>query len=73
MEIKPVVIALSTALGVTVLSSPACANSTVKSAEFIGMPSPASAEEKADIYTTAQVKYTYTNGKTQTYEVIAKL
>lgn len=69
MEIKPVVIALSTALGITVLSSPACANSTVKAVEFIGMDAPATIDEKSDVYTKAKVKYTYTNGKVETFDL----
>lgn len=66
MEHKPLVIALSAALGVTVLSSPACANPAVKSVEFIGMDPPSTVEEKADIYTKAKIKVTYRNGKTET-------
>lgn len=65
MELKPLIIALSTAFGVTVLSSAACAKSTANSVEFIGMPAPSSANEKADIYTTAQVKIVYRNGGDQ--------
>jgi secreted PhoX family phosphatase len=35
---------------------------TVKSVEFTGMPAPATAKEMADLYTTASVKVTYSNG-----------
>jgi secreted PhoX family phosphatase len=43
--------------------------SELKNVEFIGMPAPATAEEKADIYTGAKAKYTYANGKTKTYNL----
>jgi secreted PhoX family phosphatase len=69
MKLKPLSAALGAAFGVTVLSMPVHANPPVKSVEFIGMPSPASVEEKADIYTTAKVRYTYVNGKTKTYDL----
>jgi hypothetical protein len=69
MKRKSLIIALSAALGVTVLSSPACASPPVKSVEFIGMDPPASVEEKADIYTKAKVKITYKNGKTETHDL----
>ncbi|HRY18698.1 MAG TPA: DUF839 domain-containing protein [Candidatus Competibacteraceae bacterium] len=69
MELKPLIIALSTAFGVTILSSTACAKSTANSVEFIGMPAPSSANEKADIYTTAQVKIVYRNGGTRIYDL----
>ena len=69
MKLKPIVAAVSAALGVTVLSSAACAGSTVKSVEFIGMDAPASVDEKSDVYTKAQVIYRYTNGKSKTYDL----
>jgi secreted PhoX family phosphatase len=37
----------------------------VESVEFIGMDAPATAEEKADVYTTAQMKITYRNGRSR--------
>jgi hypothetical protein len=42
-------------------------HAAVKSVEFIGMPAPSTAAEKADVYTTAQMKVTYQNGKSRTY------
>ena len=69
MKLKPLVAAVSAALGITVLSSAACAGSTVKSVEFIGMDAPASVDEKSDVYTKAQVIYRYTNGKSKTYDL----
>ena len=69
MKRKPIVAAVSAALGVTVLSSAACAGSTVESVEFIGMSAPATVEEKSDAYTKAQVIYRYTNGKSTTYDL----
>jgi hypothetical protein len=69
MKLKPLSAALGAAFGVAVLSTSACADANVKSVEFIGMPSPATVAEKADIYTAAKVKYTYVNGKTKTYDL----
>lgn len=43
--------------------------SPVKSVEFIGMPIPSTAEEKADLYTKAQVKITRRNGETETHNL----
>ncbi|HYE35939.1 PhoX family protein [Methylocaldum sp.] len=42
---------------------------TVKSIEFIGMSVPVTADEKTDIYSKAQVKVVYRNGKSQTYDL----
>lgn len=50
-------------------SSPTEILANVKSVEFIGMDAPASAAEKADIYTKAKIKYTYRNGRTRTYDL----
>ncbi|MGR9045817.1 MAG: PhoX family protein [Gammaproteobacteria bacterium] len=41
----------------------------VASIEYIGMPAPSTAEEKADIYTKAQLKVTYRNGKERRYDL----
>lgn len=41
----------------------------VKSVEFIGMAAPATAEEKSDVYTKAQMQVTYQNGKTDTFKL----
>jgi secreted PhoX family phosphatase len=76
MKLKPVVIAISCALSGLALAGQAVADAdhgynhaVVKSVEFIGMDAPATAAEKADIYTKAQVKVTYRNGKTKTYNL----
>ena len=69
MKRKPIVAAVSAALGVTVLSSAACAGSTVESVAFIGMSAPTTVDEKSDAYTKAQVIYRYTNGKSKTYDL----
>ncbi len=41
----------------------------VKAVEFIGMDAPSTPEEKASIYTTAQMTVRYTNGRTRTYDL----
>lgn len=72
MQIKPVVVATLSTL-VLATQSPAVqahsSHASVKSVEFIGMSAPATADEKADIYTKAKVKYTYANGKTETFDL----
>ncbi len=72
MKLKPVAIAVSIALS----GLAACANAgtgqthaVVESVEFIGMAAPSTPEQKADVYTDAQVKVTYRNGKTKTYKL----
>lgn len=65
MKLKPTVIALLSILGAGITTQATVAAPPVKSIEFIGMPSPATVEEKADIYTKAKVKITYINGKTE--------
>jgi secreted PhoX family phosphatase len=42
---------------------------TVKSVEFIGMSPPSTVEERADIYTQAQMKVAFTNGKSKTFDL----
>jgi len=39
----------------------------VASVEFIGMPPPSTVDERADVYTTAQMKVTYRNGESETH------
>ena len=65
----PITLAVSAALGAYALSQTVHAGSTVKSVEFVAMPAPATAEEKADIYTKAQMKITYKHGNTKTYDL----
>lgn len=69
MKLKPTAIALLSVFGAGVLAHPALAAPAIKSVEFIGMPSPASVDEKADIYTKAKMKLTYANGKKQTIDL----
>jgi hypothetical protein len=68
MKLKPLVAAVSAALGVTLVSSVTLAAPRLQSVEFFGMEAPDSTEEKANIYTEAQVKYTYVNHKNQAVE-----
>ena len=42
----------------------------VQSVEFIGMPAPSTAAEKAGIYTKAKVRYTDVNGKTEDFDLV---
>lgn len=70
MKLKKGVIALISAFGAGIVPLSAQAGlGLVKSVEFIGMDAPATAEEKADIYTKAKVKYTYRFGWTKTYDL----
>ncbi|MBI1283393.1 MAG: DUF839 domain-containing protein [Thiobacillus sp.] len=73
MKLKPIVIAMSCALSAFAVAGQASADSdhgynhaVVKSVEFIGMNAPSTPEQKADVYTTAKVKVTYRNGKSDT-------
>jgi hypothetical protein len=54
MKLNPIAIAVFSVCGVGAVSQPVYADPDVKSVEFIGMDAPASADEKADIYTKAQ-------------------
>lgn len=40
---------------------------SVKSVEFVGMPAPATAQQMAELYTTASVKVTYSDGSAKTF------
>ena len=46
---------------------------TLRSVAFVGMPPPATAAEKAAIYTKAKIAYTYKDGRTQTYNLNYKM
>lgn len=52
------------------LSSHAIAASKIESVEFIGMSAPATVQEKTNAYTGAKIKYTYKDGKTNTYDLV---
>lgn len=69
MTFKPTAVAIATAFGVGILSPSVHADANVKSVEFIGMAAPSSVDERADIYTKAQMKVTYENGKTKSYDL----
>jgi secreted PhoX family phosphatase len=76
MKRKSIVIAISCALSGLALVGQAVADSdhgynhaVVKSVEFIGMDAPITAEQKADVYTTAKLKATYRNGKSDTFNL----
>lgn len=72
MQLKPVLVATLSTLALGAYGQAVQARSShadVKSVEFIGMDAPATAAEKADIYSKAKVKYTYANGKTKTYDL----
>lgn len=73
MKLKPLVAALSTALGITLLPVSGFANPVVKSVEFFGMDPPKTVDEKTDIYTKAKVRYTYVNGKTEDFDLVYHL
>jgi secreted PhoX family phosphatase len=42
---------------------------TLVSVEFIGMDAPATAQQKADMYSAAKVKYSYDDGSSQIYDL----
>ncbi|MFA5081050.1 MAG: alkaline phosphatase PhoX [Hydrogenophilaceae bacterium] len=68
MKLKTSAIAIYCALAGLASAGPAQAgHAGVKSVEFIGMAAPASPEEKADVYTEAQMKITWRNGRSKTY------
>ncbi|MHB1400282.1 MAG: PhoX family protein [Trichloromonadaceae bacterium] len=70
MKAKTRTLALSAVLSTLIFTQGADAGqSNLRSVEFIGMPAPATAQEKADIYTKAQMKITDQRGKTQTIEL----
>ncbi len=73
MKLNPLAAALSTALGITLLSTTTLADPVVRSVEFFGMPAPATTEEKASIYSEAKVRYTYVNGKTEDFDLVYHL
>jgi hypothetical protein len=58
------------ALSLLSLAGPAAARGpAVKSVDFIGMPPPSTVEERADVYGTAQIRITYTNGRSRTFDL----
>lgn len=65
MRFKTARVALAVAFGGSLFCRSAFGESPVRSVEFIGMPAPASVEERADIYSNAQVKVTYRNGRSK--------
>ena len=83
MKLKPVVIAVSCALSGLAMAGQSHHHSdddrhdhrshghrgAVKSVEFIGMDAPATPQEKADVYTDAQLKVTYRNGRSKTFDL----
>jgi hypothetical protein len=69
MKIKPIAIAVFSALSVGAFSSEVSAHGDARSVEFIGMDAPATAEEKADVYTKAKLKVTYGHGRARTYSL----
>lgn len=69
MKRKASVVAVTTALSLISMAQVACASDGRKTVEFIGMDSPATAEQKADIYTGAKIVYTSRNGKSKTYDL----
>lgn len=70
MKLKFCVAAIVSIFGTGLASQSAQAGwDFVRSVEFVGMDAPASPEEKADIYTTAKVKYTFRFGRSKTYDL----
>ena len=83
MNPKPVSLAVAAVLGVGALSTATSSDDDrrghdrrdqergngIQSFEFIGMPAPATVDEKSDIYTAAKLKLTYKKGGTKTYDL----
>jgi secreted PhoX family phosphatase len=73
MKLKKIAVAALTTLGVSVLPMALSGcnddNKKVVSVEFIAMDAPATAAQKADMYSGAKVKYTYDDGSTVTYDL----
>ena len=57
--------------GLAFLSTPTARahDARVTSVDFIGMSPPATVDERADVYTTAKMKVTYRNGKSETFDL----
>ncbi len=57
--------------GLTFLAAPTARahDAKVSSVEFVGMPAPATVDERADVYTAAKVIVTYRNGKSETLDL----
>ncbi|MCU0252830.1 MAG: PhoX family protein [Vicinamibacterales bacterium] len=70
MRIRPLSAAIA---AVAALSLAACNSDddprSISSVEFIGMPAPATAAQKADAYSTAKIKYNYSNGSSETIDL----
>jgi hypothetical protein len=69
MKLKATTVAVSAALSMMALTENAGAVPIVKSVEFVGMDAPSTVDERADIYTKAQMKVTYINGKSLTFDL----
>jgi hypothetical protein len=50
-------------------AAPEAQEPVLKSVEFVGMPPPSTLEERADVYTTAKMKVTYLDGRSETYDL----
>jgi uncharacterized protein len=80
MKLKPVVIAISCALSGPAFAGHAASNGhherycehgqgAIESVKFIAMDPPSTPEEKADIYTKAQMKVIYRNRRSETFDL----
>lgn len=71
MKLKKVSLAVLVSLGIVslVIGCKTDNKAAVSSVEFIGMEAPATAEQKADMYTSAQMKVTYADGTTKLYDL----
>jgi secreted PhoX family phosphatase len=72
MKMKKIGVAMLVAFGMsTPLILAGCDDSgkKVTSVEFIGMDAPTTAEQKADMYSAAKVKFTYDDGTSKTYDL----
>ena len=72
MRIRPLALAMVPLLSLPLfgcLGNDDDKDPAMTSVEFLGMPAPGTAEQKADMYTTAKVKVSYDDGTSKTYDL----
>ncbi|MBK7744156.1 MAG: DUF839 domain-containing protein [Betaproteobacteria bacterium] len=70
MRIRPSSAAIAAVLSLSLAACNSDSSSrSLSSVEFIGMPAPATAAEKADAYSTARIKYLYDDGSNETHDL----
>jgi hypothetical protein len=73
MRIRPLSAAIAAVFSVSLAACNSDGDSrSLSSVEFVGMPAPATAAEKADAYSTAKIKYIYSDGNSETFDLVYK-